>query len=284
MKRFTACLFSGRCHAFFTMPLFVFYLLLSHPLQGRAQDSLHLFSVTYIKLKDPTYAKQYEALLNYYGKAAGEYGLKTGRITGYYVLKVIMPIGSSSDCDYKVVVTSNSLNVLLDDTTAVLKNAIPGMTDDMVKGVNDQYNDMRTIVKKEIYNTTDWIDMTPSAKYIEIDYMKPADGKYSDYIKAERETWKPVHKERMKLGALSGWQLDEKIMPASEKETYDVVTANFYDSLPMMLDAKYTQAFKTVWPKMDIAKVGTDISALRTMVKSDLLKILLAIDVNTMKQ
>jgi len=266
------------------MPLFVFYLLLSHPLQGRAQDSLHLFSVTYIKLKDPTYAKQYEALLNYYGKAAGEYGLKTGRITGYYVLKVIMPIGSSSDCDYKVVVTSNSLNVLLDDTTAVLKNAIPGMTDDMVKGVNDQYNDMRTIVKKEIYYTTDWIDITPSAKYIEIDYMKPADGKYSDYIKAERETWKPVHKERMKLGALSGWQLDEKIMPASEKETYDVVTANFYDSLPMMLDAKYTQAFKTVWPKMDIAKVGTDISALRTMVKSDLLKILLAIDVNTMKQ
>jgi len=284
MKKFTTCLFSGRCNAFFVMPAFVFYLLLSHPLQSRAQDSLHLFSITYIKLKDPMHAKQYEALLNYYGKAVGEYGLKTGRIQGYYVLKVIMPIGSSSECDYEVVVTSNNINVLLDDTSAVLKNAIPGMTDDMVKGVNEQYNGIRTIVKKEIYNTTDWIDITSSPKYIELDYMKPADGKYSDYIKAERETWKPVHKERMKLGALSGWDLNEKIMPASDKEPFDVVTANFYDSLPMMLDAKYAQAFKTVWPKMDINKVGTDIGALRTMVKSELLKIMLVVDANTVKQ
>ncbi|HEX5151844.1 MAG TPA: hypothetical protein VFW07_10355 [Parafilimonas sp.] len=74
------------------------------------------------------------------------------------------------------------------------------------------------------------------------------------------------------------------IMPASDKEAYDVVTANFYDSLPMMLDAKYTQAFKTVWPQMDINKVGTAIGALRVLVKSDLLKILLVIDANTVKQ
>ena len=266
------------------MPAFIFYLSLSHPIQTRAQDSLHLFSVSYIKLKDPMYAKQYESLLSYYGKAVGEYGVKTGRIQGYYALKVIMPTGSSSNYDYEVVVTSNNMNVLLDDTSAVLKNAFPGMTDDMVKGVNEQYSNIRTIVKKEIYNTADFIEVTPSAKYVEIDFMKAADGKYADYIKTERQTWKPVHQERIKLGVLSGWELDEKVMPASDKEMYDAVTANFYDSLSVMLDAKYEQAFKTVWPKLDINKVGTDISALRTMVKSDLLKIMLAINADIMKQ
>jgi hypothetical protein len=284
MKKFTACFFSGRCNAFFAMPVFVFYLFLSHPLQSRAQDSLHLFSVTYIKLKDPMYGKQYESLLNYYSKAIGEYGVKTGKIQGFYALKVIMPTGSLSDCDYKVVVVSNNLNILLDDTAAYLKKAVAGMTDEMAEGVNEQYNNIRTIVKKEIYNTVDWIDVSSSPKYVEIDYMKPADGKYSDYIKAERETWKPVHKERMKLGALSGWELDEKLMPASDKETYDVVTANFFDSLPMMLDAKYEQAFKSVWPQMDINKVGTEVGALRTMVKSDLLKVMFAVNASTMKQ
>lgn len=284
MKRFSLCDPSRIRNVFFTMPAFLFCFFLSQPMQTKAQDSMHLFSVTYIKLKDPMYARQYESLLNYYGKAVGEYGVRTGKINGYYVLKVIMPVGSSSNYDYEVVVNSNNINVLLDDTSAVLKNAFPGMTDDMVKGVNDQYNNIRTIVKKEIYNTADWIDITSSPKYIEIDFMKPADGKYSDYIKAERQTWKPVHQERIKLGVLSAWEIDEKVMPAGDKEMYDVVTANFYDSLPMMLDSKYEQAFKTVWPKMDMNKVGTDIGALRTMVKSDLLKIMFAINAGTMKQ
>ena len=195
-----------------------------------------------------------------------------------------MPSGSTSDYDYEVVTNSNSINALLDDTTSILKNAITGMTDDMVKSINEQFNNVRTIVRREIYSGIDVIPPTKDPKYIEVDYMKPAAGKSSDYIKAERETWKPVHKERIKLGALSGWELDAKVMPGGDKEDYDFVTANFYDSLPQMLDGKYTQAFKTVWPKMDINKVASDVGNLRTMVKSDLLKPLFAVDANTMKQ
>src|SRR3954471_11784284 len=89
------------------------------PVQSRAQqDSMHLFSVTYIKLKDPGYAKQYENLLGYYGKKAAEYALKSGKITGYYALKVLMPSGGANEYDYEVVTNSNSINALLDDTTS----------------------------------------------------------------------------------------------------------------------------------------------------------------------
>src|SRR5690348_7357409 len=123
--------------------LFIFCCMMQ-PVQSKAQqDSLHLFSVTYIKLKDPGYAKQYENMLGYYGKKVAEYGVKSGKITGYYPLKVIMPSGSTSDYDYEVVVNSNSLSTLLDDTSSLLKSAMPGITDDMVKSIGEQYNNIR---------------------------------------------------------------------------------------------------------------------------------------------
>jgi hypothetical protein len=201
MKQFITSLSSVRKTEISIAILLFIFCCMIHPVQSKAQDSMHLFSVTYIKLKDPAYAKQYEGLLNYYGRKVAEYGVKSGGIQGYYVLKVIMPSGSTSDYDYEVVVNSNSIITLLDDTTAILKNAIPGMTDDMVKSVAEQYGNIRTIVKKEVYSSLDAIPSTTAPQYIEVDYMKPAAGKFTDYLKAETGTWKPVHQERIKLGA-----------------------------------------------------------------------------------
>lgn len=61
----------------------LFTCLLSLP--GKAQDSMHLYSVTYIKLKDPSYAKKYEGMLSYYGRQTAGYGVKSGKIQGYSV-------------------------------------------------------------------------------------------------------------------------------------------------------------------------------------------------------
>ena len=61
-------LFLGKNKTSIALLLFICCCMIQ-PVQSRAQqDSLHLFSVTYIKLKDPGYAKQYENLLSYYGK------------------------------------------------------------------------------------------------------------------------------------------------------------------------------------------------------------------------
>jgi len=245
---------------------------------------MHLYSVTYIKLKDPSYASQYESLLKYYGKKTAEYGLESKKITGYYALKVIVPSGGSNEYDYQVVVNSDDINVLLDDTTPILKNAFPGMTDDIVMSVVEQYSHIRSIVKTEIYSSVDAVPPTTDPQYVQVDYMKPAAGKYSDYLKSETTTWKPVHKERIKLGALSGWQIDAKVLPTGGREDYDIVTVNFFNSLPMMMEGKYEEGFKTVWPKLNIDKVATEIGNLRTIVKSNLLKPILAVNASTMKK
>jgi hypothetical protein len=51
-----------------------------------------------------------------------------------------------------------------------------------------------------------------------------------------------------------------------------------------MMEGKYEQAFKTVWPKLNIDKVGTEIGNLRTIVKSNLLKPLIAVNAEMMKK
>jgi hypothetical protein len=44
-----------------------------------------------------------------------------------------------------------------------------------------------------------------SPKYVEIDYMKVEPGKDSDYVRLEKEIWKPLHQQRIKNGQLRSW-------------------------------------------------------------------------------
>jgi hypothetical protein len=260
--------------------------LFFHPIHIKAQDSTNYFSVSYIKLKDPSNAQQYETDLVDFNKKALEYRVKNNLISGWYLWKVVMPVGTSSEYDYVVVISSKDIQVLLDDTTmaASFKAAYPDNTETLRQSMTSTLNGMRTIVKREIYsNLAAFNDQGKMPPYVEVDYMKSAANKYNDYIKSEKETWMPVHKERMKLNVLAGWELDAKALPASDNEQYDFVTANFFYTLSSMLDPKYAEAFKTVWPKTDINAVYTSTGSLRTMVKSDILKLVNYVDASNTK-
>jgi hypothetical protein len=261
--------------------------LVLQPAHTKAQDSSNYFSVSYIKLKDPANAEQYESGLTDYSKKMVEYRVKNNAITGWYLWKVIMPVGTSAEYDYVVVVSSKDPQVLMDDTTmsAVFKAVYPDDKNQSVRqSMISTLNSLRTVVKKEIYsNVTGFAGQGKMPSYVEVDYMKPAAGKYDDYIKSEKETWMLVHKERMKLNALAGWELDSKILPASDNAQYDFVTVNYFYNLPSMLDPKYTEAFKTVWPKLDINTVFTSTGNLRSIVKSDILKLVDYVDAGNAK-
>ena len=83
------------------------------------------------------------------------------------------------------------------------------------------------------------------------------------------------------MGVLADWELDEKVLPNEANAEYDVITVNAFNNVQQITDAKYAEAFKTVWPQMDINKVGTSIGAQRTLVRSDLLKLVLYVDATT---
>ena len=71
-------------------------------------------------------------------------------------------------------------------------------------------------------------------KYIQVDYMKVDPGRESDYVKLERELWKPLHQARIKEGKIRSWQLFGVKFPFGTAEKYSYVTMNTYDQFSQL--------------------------------------------------
>ena len=82
--------------------------------------------------------------------------------------------------------------------------------------------------------------------YYQLAYMKVKPGMYTDYLKLEREIWKPIHQERVKQGKAAGWYMYEILYPSGSGAEYDYVIVN---------SVKGWKGIETMWDGyMDIAK------------------------------
>lgn len=235
--------------------------------------------------------EQYRQLVEKYGKKVNEYLFKNQNLMGWYWYQVLMPVGSSADFDYAVVNITGSMAALLDfpmSTKDIYKKVFPEMTDKMISDVQAQFDECRHIVRREIYSPvqgahTDDEPNAPPSKYIQVDLMHPAAGKTADYIKMEKETFLPLHKERINMGILKGWGLYEKILPVDTRMEYEYVTVNFYDDLNK-LNEGFSESVKKVFPQKDINAMSNETIATRTMMQSSVWKLMSYVDTSNMKK
>jgi hypothetical protein len=246
--------------------------------------------VNFIKVH-PGKQEQYRQLVEKYGKKVNEYLFKNQNLMGWYLYQVLMPAGSSTDFDYAAVNITGSLGALLDfpiSTKDMYKKAFPEMTDKMISDVQTQFDDCRHIVRREIYTPvqgvqTDNIPNAPPSKYMEADLMHPAAGKTADYIKMEKETFLPLHNERVKMGIMKGWGLYEKIMPVDSRMGYEYVTVNYYDDLNKLGEG-YSESVKKLFPQKDMNAMFNETDTTRTMVQSGIWKLMSYVDASNMKK
>ena len=261
---------------FFAFFLGLFIFLPDNRSSAQTTDPKPVYvSVSYIKVH-PEKETQYRELLKKYGKKINEYFYKNKIILGWYMHQVIMPSGSGAEYDYAAVNVSASLKSLLDDSVgirAVFKKVFPATTDKMFDSIASQYQRARTIVKREVFRSVTGLNMDPTApptKYVSLDFMKTLPGKAAEYEKMEKETWMPLHKERVNQGAIKDWQLFEKIMPYGAKEESDYVTVQFFNDLSTVENPKYMESFNKVWPGQDVNKFIQNTESTRTLVKNEL--------------
>jgi hypothetical protein len=246
--------------------------------------------VNFIKIH-PGKQEQYRQLVEKYGKKVNEYLFKNQNLMGWYLYQVLMPAGSSSDFEYAAVNITGSLDALLDfpmSTKDIYKKVFPEMTDKMISDVQTQFDECRHIVRREIYTPvqgahTDDAPNAPPSKYMQVDLMHPAAGKTADYIKMEKETFLPLHKERVKMGILKGWGLYEKIMPVDSRMEYEYVTVNYYDDLNKLSEG-FSESVKKVFPQKDMNAMFNETEATRTMVQSGIWKLMSYVDASNMKK
>jgi hypothetical protein len=195
--------------------------------------------------------------------------ISEGNIYSWSVYEVLMPTGSQAEYDIVGITVTSKIDMLLDPpgtNKELFAKAFPKLTQKQRDDIMRKYPDSRTIVKEEIYtvlsSTGENGPPTKSpTKYVQVDYMTPVAGKESDYIKMERDTFKPVHLQRMKLGALEGWVFLQKILPGDTNDPAPFVTVNFYNDFSGMMNGKYDEAVKAAYPGSDADKLFENIGA-----------------------
>ena len=107
-------------------------------------------------------------------------------------------------------------------------------------------------------------------RYVVLDYMRVAPGKDNDYVRLEREVWKPFHAQRIKDKRLVGWQLYAVRYTADTHRDYDYVTVNVYDNLAATDDQSgLVEMFQRMHPGNDAARLLAETGAARQTVRSE---------------
>lgn len=251
-----------------------------------AQDTRPPVYVSYSYIKTaPGKFDSYDSLLKTYSKKIVENGIKNGDYLQWSSYEVLSPTGSQADYNVVVIMVSDKIEMLLDPPGTVkelMAKNFPNLSQAQRDNVSKKFGEARTMVKREIYavmSTTGENDGPPTKnapKYITMDYMSPVPGKEGEYVTMEIEKFKPIHKERIKLGATQGWAMLRKVMPSDSNDAAPFVTVGFYDNFNGMMDGKYEQAMKAVYPTEDATKVFDKINTVKKGQRVEVWKLMVA--------
>jgi hypothetical protein len=115
-------------------------------------------------------------------------------------------------------------------------------------------------------------------RYVTIAYMKPEPGKAADYVKMERELWKPIHQDMVNRGRLTSWKLYVVSWPNGHDQEYDYLTMMEYASFAQMESPYVAAEMEKVLGQAKYAELGGITSATRKMRRTDTLTLLVATD------
>lgn len=241
--------------------------------------------VSYSYLKTlPGKFDAYDSLLRNYSKKIMDQEIKAGNFYQWAAYEVLMPTGDKANYNVVVVAVTDKIEMLLDPPGSVketfAKN-FPNMSEQKRSDAIKSYSASRSLVNREIYTVvsstgTDGPPTKKPSKYVQVDYMTPVAGKQADYVKMETETFKPVHLQRIKLGALMGWVMLEKVLPGDTEDPAPYVTVNFYDNFDGMMNGKYEEAVKQAHPSTDANKLFEQVGTVKKGQRIEVWKLMAA--------
>ena len=236
--------------------------------------------LTYIKT-DRGKASQYLEAIKKSSSKVWEARIKSGEIDFFSLYSVNkMRTNPEDEYDYVAVMGSHSLQSIMDPartTREILKEMMPAMDDHTLELTQSEIPSIRVVYKQEVCKLLDILN-GDGTKFYEINYMRAAPGKANDYVSMEKNIFKPVHAERKAKGEMTAWGFWQVVYPNSEKRDYDFITANGLNNWDKFVNSDYAAAYKKAFPAGDINKLSAQVSATRTMVKTEVWKRELYID------
>jgi hypothetical protein len=110
--------------------------------------------------------------------------------------------------------------------------------------------------------------------FMEVEFMKVAEGKEEDWLKLERETWKPMHNLRVKDGTILSWSAVAQAIPADESSGPIYATVTTFRGWPDPTKTNYGDLFKKAHPQGDANAVAQQTEAARKIVRTEIWQVL----------
>lgn len=212
---------------------------------------------------------EYIDLINTYASKIWQEKVKSGNVGSYALYRVV---SSSEDGGYDLISiqTANSINDFTKTSTSeFMKRAFPGMDSATISSIATKYTSLRVPVKAEIYKHISSIH-NPDQKFVEVNFMKTLPGKEREYIRQEKEIYKPIHQEFINKGNRTAWYFSQLISPLADNSKYNYLTANFFNdwdkSYSITVD-EYVKTYNKLFPKAPMVEDS------RTMVKTEVWKL-----------
>ena len=235
---------------------------------AQATEKPVYYLVNYYKA-DRDKAGEYIDLIQTYASKIWKEKVKSGDIGSYALYRVI---STSEDGGYDLISiqTANSINDFSKTSTdEFMKRAFPGMDSATISSIANKYTSLRVPVKSEIYKHISSIH-NPDQKYVEVNFMKTLPGKDKEYVRQEKEIYKPIHQEFINSGKRTAWYFSQLIAPVADNSKYNYLTANFFNdwdkSYSITVD-EYYKAYNKLFPKSAV------LDNPRTMVKTEIWKL-----------
>lgn len=106
---------------------------------------------------------------------------------------------------------------------------------------------------------------------VDVGFMKVEPGKGPDYLRFERELWKPVHQERIRTGRLKSWSLYQVGYPHGTEREYGFVTVNVYNSInDLERSIEIEDVFAKVHPNVRMSEISAQTQNARRLVRGEM--------------
>lgn len=109
----------------------------------------------------------------------------------------------------------------------------------------------------------------PNPAVLEVSCMKVDPLKEEDYLKLERDIWKPMHQERIRRGHMRSWTLYAVRYPTGTQRECDYRTVNVYGAVAD-IDRPLTDVAAKIHPKTPIADLFRRTITGRDLVRGEL--------------
>ena len=120
-----------------------------------------------------------------------------------------------------------------------------------------------------------WAQAQPF-QFVQVDYMKVQPGKGSDYVRMERELFKPIHEDRVKNGKIVSWNLWAVRIAGGSGAPYGYATSTGFANFAAIESPYQGTDPAKIHPNLAQGELGARAAAARDLVRSDVLSVVAA--------